>query len=257
MKSKVRNFEFETFGDEQFWTNVHLWEKESFDVIEQHVTKQTGFFDVGAWNGILSMYAAKFAKEVFAFEPDTTAFHKLIANVQNNGLTNIACLKSACSDNIEPANLFQSNPGDSVSSLINRGRNGLFPIARIEPTNCERLSVAINAMQHKYKKLFVKMDIEGGEVLVIPEIAEELKQFNIYLFVSFHPFWFTNGDYDTAKIANVLFDSHYCYNLHNEKLSRLEFEIALGNNELTYLFIPKGSEKQFKSNIEKWKKLQS
>src|SRR6185295_5767667 len=66
-------------GDELFWESVRngQWEPETFRAIDHFIVPGRVFIDIGAWNGVFSIYAAKKSAWVIATEPDPVAYDKL------------------------------------------------------------------------------------------------------------------------------------------------------------------------------------
>ena len=89
MKVNLAEFEFDVANDKTFWNEVETWEPETFDIVKQYADPKKSFIDIGAWNGVVSLYASGLYKEVIAIEPDLIAFDKLIRNVQLNNLKNV------------------------------------------------------------------------------------------------------------------------------------------------------------------------
>ena len=65
-----RGHTFNYQGNEGFWNGLDGWEKETFDVLDKYIGKDSVVLDVGAWMGIISLYASKLGGNAFAFEPD-------------------------------------------------------------------------------------------------------------------------------------------------------------------------------------------
>jgi FkbM family methyltransferase len=78
------------------------YESGTLHVIEQSLASwgnDTCFIDVGAHNGLMSIYAArKGAAKVFAFEPNPAMFELLEMNIKLNGCANITPIALALSD---------------------------------------------------------------------------------------------------------------------------------------------------------------
>jgi FkbM family methyltransferase len=185
-----------------FWTGVNTgqWEPHTFNAFKRHLDKNHSMIDIGAWIGPTTLYGAHLAKHVYAFEPDPVAFDELRYNVHVNPALkpNIDICQMCISDKCGPASIgTQSEFGDSMSSLLFGDGN------KTVATKCITLQGYF-----KFKNItdcnFVKMDIEGGEVIVLPHIVDFLIESNITLFVSMHPFWFKDLFMDTGKILLTL-----------------------------------------------------
>ena len=185
-----------------FWHGVNIgqWEPHTFNTFARHLDKDHSMIDIGAWIGPTTLYGAHLAKHVYALDPDPVAFDELQYNIRVNPTLKgkIDIHRQCISDNCGPASIgTQSEFGDSMSSLLFGG--GDKTIA----TKCITLQGFF-----KSKNItdcnFVKMDIEGGETIVLPHVVDFLIENNITLFVSMHPFWFKDLKSDVDRILQAL-----------------------------------------------------
>ena len=158
------------------WCN-DTWEGGTLDLVDRFVKPGTTFVDVGAWIGIVSMWAAKNGARVIAIEPDPVALKSLNANVRLNDLQ-IQVVAGAVSDvtsvtHLRPHERFGF--GDSMTRVSSEG---------IE-VPCWRLPDIFEIYEVDNCSL-VKMDIEGYEAVLLPTVAPFLASLNIPLYVSMH-----------------------------------------------------------------------
>ncbi len=185
-----------------FWTGVNTgqWEPHTFNTFKRHLDKNHSMIDIGAWIGPTTLYAARLAKHVYSLDPDPVAFDELQYNVRANPdlKDKISIGRHCISDRCGPTSIgTQSEFGDSMTSLLFGDGD------KTVTTDCITLPGYF-----KYKNIsdcnFVKMDIEGGEVIVLPHIVDFLIENNITLFVSMHPFWFKDLSNDVERILQAL-----------------------------------------------------
>ena len=123
MKIKINNIELQVENDMTFWNNISEWEKYSFEIIDKFINGNT-FVDIGAWNGVLSMYASFKAKEVHSFEPDKIAFKNLENNIKLNSINNIkinnagASNINGASSPLEESNEFRTAPPTNKALIL-------------------------------------------------------------------------------------------------------------------------------------------
>lgn len=197
------------------------WEKETFDVLDKYIVPGKVFIDIGAWVGVLSIYAALKGAKVYSVEPDPVAFRELFANVEANQLLKqISMQMVAICDHCGFAQLNSMTAtgfGNSESSLVNRGvveqsetvhtytlasylqvfyYSGDY-VAKPQPS-----AECINALQ---QICLIKIDIEGGEVLLLQGSEDFLKECAPPMYISFHPAWFPNKEKDIQTIADIIF----------------------------------------------------
>lgn len=170
-----------------YWTLVNSgkWEPETFDVFDRFIDDQTTFLDIGAWIGSTALYGAQRAKETHAFEPDPIAFETLQSNTVANATSSWA--KSLKLHNAamgsEEGFLQIGNPNEAGNSMS----SALFTDgAHSWKVKCLDISKFIQDNRLSDKRLFLKIDIEGGEYALLPEIKELLKATDSRLMLSIH-----------------------------------------------------------------------
>lgn len=134
--------------------------------------------DCGANIGLATIYLKKkYPKAtVVAFEPDPTIFNAMQRNVKAFQLENVTCLNQAVST-IEGFLNFNVEGGHS-GRLSN---NESIQHVKVE-------AIRLKSFLQKYQAItFLKIDIEGHEKDLIPDIAEELKKV-AFLFLEYHSF---------------------------------------------------------------------
>jgi FkbM family methyltransferase len=186
------------------------WEAATLKAIDDNLPEGGLLFDIGAWIGPMTLWAAKNRKaHVVAVEPDPEAFLQLCDNVAANQLHNVICLNLAVSPDGLPAQLGMQVSGDSCSSLTQKGKSSI----QVE-------TVTMGGLVLKYGKPdLIKMDIEGGESLLIPG-GLEVSKLEMPVIIALHPQWYVPN----SKIT--------------EELSKCNMKLIESNN---YLCIPKRS----------------
>ncbi|WAC03782.1 50S ribosomal protein L11 methyltransferase [Lacinutrix neustonica] len=83
---KNHTFQIDPGKNKHFWMcmNSNNWEPHTFAIFDYFINEKSVILDVGSWSGILSLYAAKVAKEVHALDPDPVCFSELETNVALN-----------------------------------------------------------------------------------------------------------------------------------------------------------------------------
>lgn len=193
----MKNHEISLLGKEfvarygaydRFWTNVKngRWERNTYSVFERYIDKNTLFVDFGAWIGSTVLFAGQLAKSSIAFEPDPRAYQELEINLQENSQSawadRIRIFNQAIHASGKPVLLFTKTDdgGDSMSSTITKKRENSIEI------RTRRLEDAISEFREDAEKVFVKMDIEGGEYELLPSISDLLTDERNTFFIEFH-----------------------------------------------------------------------
>ena len=184
-------------------------------------------------NGIGIKYnqkGASAAKKVYAIEPDPIAFKELKKNVSLNPMLQekIELYKKCInykSGYVKFGNLGVG--GDSTSSLLFSDSKTGWTVEGIIFDEFIREN-EINDCN------FIKMDIEGGEVIVLPSMKNYLERNKPILYLSMHPIFFMNPVEDTKKVIDVL---KIYKNIYTEKGKKIELFELLSQKKFKILYV--------------------
>lgn len=200
-----------------FWSLfIKDWEPTTLQWIKELSNPNKGFLDIGGWIGPTSLWASKFFRTVHTYEPDPVAFRYLEENVSLNS-NNIVLCKAAITSDGKPVSLYSRNGlGSSTTSMytgekLESGANGI------------KISDAINADDFG----LIKIDIEGGERLIIDSLIEEMSKNPINLIFSFHYDFFANPEEDFEYTRNKLKEVYSNFVLENGNVVNVD-EIPRG-----------------------------
>lgn len=192
------NVEDNTPGNPGFWTLVETdeWESFTFKIFSKFLDKEHSFLDIGAWIGPTVLYGSKLALHCFAIEPDPIAYAILKQNISLNNFLNIDVWQGAI-NNVNGIVTMGNNDlqGNSMSSILLPEKNSW----EVECQTLENFMLSRNIKNCN----FIKIDIEGGEALVIPEATNILKNFPHTLYLSIHAHLLKNSK-DLENITKVL-----------------------------------------------------
>lgn len=139
-------------------------------------------FDVGANRGQFAsqMFEAGFAGEIVSFEAMPHAHTILSANAQSSGRRWIVAPVGALSDR-EGEVEFNVNNSDATSSLLEASADSLESIPGIQlqgkvKVPARRLDDVAPGYGVAKRRSFIKIDVQGGEGLVLDGAGETLKQ---------------------------------------------------------------------------------
>jgi len=170
-----------------FWEFVERgdWEPNTFKIFDRYLTADTAYIDVGAWIGPTVLYACQLARETYAFEPDPIAFEELRKNVEANadGLESFRFLTAELAVTSDGAPIRLGNRdhgGDSRSSSLFTDATTHWDVKSI------RLDGFI-AEQQISGRIFIKIDIEGGEYDLVPTFKNWLGRYDATILLSIHP----------------------------------------------------------------------
>lgn len=193
--------------------------------------------DIGAWIGPTVLYAAAKGAQVHAFEPDPVAFKWLVASIAaNQGFeSRVTLYNAALSDSVGSIPLYtRSNSGDpklgnSESSFFSDGR---APEATAQTLRADEM-LSRNPLN---SARLIKIDIEGAEYIVIPNIRPILESRKPTVYLSLHPFVWDTEKHPLlkkilafAKIMDAFAAYPYFYLPTPTKLVRTDMENLLAH----------------------------
>lgn len=211
------------------------WEPDTFKVFDQYVQPGKYFIDIGAWNGVCALYAAAIGARVVAVEPDPIAHAEMFENIKRNEKLKIYSYQYAITDMKGPVQIHsqtEDGMGNSETSLLKRG--GSLQRHLVQGLSLEEF------MKPQWLKnlCLIKMDIEGGEVLVLPASRDFIRKHKPTMYISFHPAWFPELRNNISQILEV-FKGYSNPEANGRTYNVEEFVNALINNtQHSFIFKP-------------------
>jgi FkbM family methyltransferase len=187
IKKRGRAFKVLLTKNEPFWKEVegNTWEVETFVVFDRFIAKDVIYLDVGCWIGPTVLYGAQAAKKTYAFEPDPVAYDEMRANLDANSAagwsSNVKLFKKAIaarSGYLDMGN--RGDGGDSTSSALFVNQRTTWGAEAVA------LQSFIEDENIVAQRIFLKIDIEGGEFELIPSIQSLLAREDVTLYLSVH-----------------------------------------------------------------------
>lgn len=215
-----------------FMPKVHNgnWEENTFHILDHYQNPDKIYLDIGAWIGPTVLYSANKFKQVICFEPDPIALERLKENISVNSFDNITVIEKALSDR-NSVSEFGGNGelGNSMSTLLvglenkeefyhNYGEEGFLSyeerkrdIIQVETTTIETALRDIDSTNIG----LIKMDIEGGEKILVPAMQSFLETYKPPFYISLHRVFLRESDIN--EILDILFDIYeHCYFIDDE-----------------------------------------
>ena len=212
-------------GCKKFWIlfEMGLWEFSTFQIFDEFLDKEHSYIDIGAWVGPTVLYGCQLAKHCYAIEPDPVALKILQENIDLNlSLANNITLYKGCIGDRSGIMRLGNNAqfGDGMSSLVFNKNNKLLDVQSLTFDEFIKRN-NINDCN------FIKMDIEGGEVRVLPTMRKYLQEKIPTLFLSLHPFWFENKEKDCNSVIDILSIYPHVYCVDGKKINLDELSVGL------------------------------
>ena len=198
-----------------FWDRVssNTWETHTFEIFKQFLSKEHSYIDIGAWIGPTVLYGSQLSKKCYAFEPDPAAYAILQKNLKlNDSIKNVETFQMAIAQNTGNITMgSKSNAGDSMSSMLfNSTSSWSVPSVTLDKffktmkiTDCN----------------FIKMDIEGGEYLVLPHIKDLIHKVQPTFYLSLHTAWVQDKESFFKTLTDVFSVYKNIYTSTGKKMS--------------------------------------
>jgi len=214
----------------------HIIEFKSFERVEEemqhcvisHLPDEAVIFDIGANGGFYSLsYKTWFPKmTVHAFEPLNETYQILLENICLNKLTGIIANNVGLSDNKQEVD-FYFNSGycgnASMRDITNRGDSS---IVKCKVTT---LDLYVNTLNTRVD--FMKMDVEGAELLVLKGGLKALHNYRPVIFMEMEETWTSFFGYHPNDIVSLLADIGYnCYAIKSAHLVPIKEVVTSANN---------------------------
>jgi FkbM family methyltransferase len=142
-----------------------LYEPEAIKIIQVFIRAGFSFIDIGANIGLHTLAAAiaknKPEQRFHAFEPEPKVFQVLRKNCELNHLDFVTVHCVALGQREENLTLY-------VSTTTNQGNHSLFPRSgNSEAIDCSVIALDQVFVNHWSAPIFIKLDVEGAEPLVV------------------------------------------------------------------------------------------
>jgi FkbM family methyltransferase len=172
-------------GQREFWDkyNDGRWEQSTLAIIDRCVDRNTVMVDIGAWIGPTALYAATRARRVIALEPDPLALRQLRRNIALNPdlAVRIMTIGRAVHRRAGTVTLGSAKDGgDSKSSVLIERMATSWEVETITPMELTDALIGET-------KIFIKMDIEGGEYALVPMMGQLIERADSGVLISLHP----------------------------------------------------------------------
>ncbi|MDX8430221.1 MAG: FkbM family methyltransferase (plasmid) [Candidatus Algichlamydia australiensis] len=227
--------------------NFGEYEREESYWIYELVTDGDVILDLGANVGWYSINLSKRFpnSKILAFEPIDETYDYLLKNISLNKIANVKTFNFGLSDQEKIESFFYFRGGSAISSIKN-----LIDHAGSRKKNCivKKLDDVIQN-EELDEVSFVKMDIEGAELLALKGSLSTINKYYPIIFAELYQVWCRKFLYDANDVLKILKSYGYqCFNIVEKKLvktNKIPFE---NENYYNYIFLHE------KNHLDKIKK---
>lgn len=260
MQIQLKNYTFQIDPgqNKHYWSYINSidWEPHTFAIFDQFIGENSVVLDIGSWSGVLTLYAAKTAKEVHALDPDPVCFSELNRNVELNPAVadKIKTYQTAISAQKETVRLSaRETYGASSSSILERKRDAENSL------ELETISLGDFLEKENIQKVdFIKMDVEGAEFKILPTIGKAIEKVNYpTLYISFH-YSFLNENLYHKNIPSVFLnkllmrlENTFGFSLYKSKIRKEITNLYDALKAYTYIYKSDGTQISFEDLTKK------
>lgn len=150
-----------------------FWEKHLYDIYSKFITPESTIIDAGANIGFHTVNFAKYGKQVYAFEPQSTIFNLLSTNILLNGVSDkVKQYRLGLGDKKTKLYMESESKYMENDSIYNFGGRGLTKdISDSEEVNLIKWD---DEFSHIDKVDFIKIDIQGSEIYALKGMEKML-----------------------------------------------------------------------------------
>ena len=186
----------------------HVYEREEISFLKNNLRSGDLFIDIGANIGFYTAMAMQQVGKkgtVIALEPDPESYRYLEQTIDRNGPCDVRSFNVAASSSDGSASLFksESNRGDNRLHEFDNASDKI----EIKTVNVDSLvkRLLLNIVD---KRVFIKIDIQGGEGLAIQGMKNILIDAkNLVLMMEFWPQGLSNMQSDPGLLLSTLEDA--------------------------------------------------
>lgn len=218
------NFNFKSCDpeSENSWSSIknNKWEPETFKILDRYKNPDLVYIDIGSWIGPTVLYASERYKKVISLEVDPDPLLKLKENISINKISNVDVYEKALFDRTGKASFFSRSSSMSTFSTKNP-KNQEEKIINVDTITFEDLLSKSRVTPSNIA--LIKIDIEGGEINVIPSMKNFLIDHGVPLYISLHPMFLDDEEfnylkselhsiYNNAEVVEGKHPEFICYN---------------------------------------------
>jgi FkbM family methyltransferase len=168
-------------------------------------------YDIGAFQGLLTLFFASRAKAVVSFEPNTQNHARLMENLMLNGIKNVEVRKIGVGSRHETRGMVASPLMPGGASVDGRTLEE-FSRARVR-TVVEEISIVTLDQEIPQANLptpdFIKIDIEGWEIEALRGARDTLELHKPTLFLEMHGETIREKRRKVNEIVSFLWEINY------------------------------------------------
>lgn len=195
------------------------WEPQTYFTYKNYLTKDTTYVDIGTWVGLTIMFASEIGvNKIYGIEANKLSYEITCENCKMNKLTEKANIDNLCiidKDNTL-VNFGSTNSSETSSASSIKGNQWLI--------NSKKLTTYLKENNIQDDKLFIKIDIEGAEELIVEDLKNLAEKKDIIIYLSIHPTFWDNKEVAGRNILDACYKFQEVKDSANNNLAKEKLE---------------------------------
>jgi FkbM family methyltransferase len=207
-----------------------IFSRDSLDAEEQFLCglnlAGATVYDVGACQGLVTVFLAKRAKTVICFEPNSRNYSRILENLELNGIHNVEVRKAGVGSRRDTRRMIESQLMPGLSSIDANIGETLVNV-RMGTVVEEILIIALDEEISKINLPapdFIKIDTEGWEIEVLRGARDTLARHRPTLFLEMHGATMSEKSQKVREIVAFLWELNYRQISHVETGTAITLE---------------------------------
>ncbi|MDQ6829798.1 MAG: FkbM family methyltransferase [Gemmatimonadota bacterium] len=173
-------------------------------------------YDVGAFEGLLTLFFARTAKRVISWEPNPRNYERCLENVRLNALTNVQLNNRGISDQAGVIELtydpLMPGAGSGQTAIATQI---VSSVKSVQSVSVSVLPLDLDLVEHDFPPPdLIKIDIEGMEYPALLGMRETLRQHRPELFIEMHGATLSEKSANARAVMSLLESYGYsCYDV--------------------------------------------
>jgi FkbM family methyltransferase len=181
------------------------WDPSLTDLVRKTLDPQAVFIDVGANVGYFTLLASTCVGDsgrVLSIEPNPPVAEQLRLNVERSNLSNVIIEQTLCTDSLESytQTLYLPDQSQLGKASISKSNAGGVESVEVRSSTVDQL-----IRNHRLQNVtFVKIDVEGAELMVLRGMTETLRQLRPIIVLELEPHLLTQLGTTREEVIDFL-----------------------------------------------------
>jgi FkbM family methyltransferase len=166
-------------------------------------------YDIGAFQGLLTLYFCQRAKEVISYEPNSANRHRLMENLSLNGVSNVTVRPVGLGAKDEKSTMVSEPLMPGGATIETKGKEQLQRSRNVKVEEIQLTTIDHETASGMPAPDLIKVDIEGAELEALKGGRELLLQRRPALYLEMHGETMNEKRRKVREIVDYLWEAGY------------------------------------------------